>query len=298
MTPVVLGTQKDVPAGLIIEQLSHGAALNLAGKTSLEDAIHLIAASAVVVTNDSGLIRRGALDRPQVALFGSSRRPTRRLLSDAAQVISLGLSVRVSRAMSARPPGLPAGDRAGHRGDKRAAGIGCRGLGDPLIPSIHLYPPAFPMSSRLFASPQDCEAAFYESARTRRSRRDDGGLGRRGRNRLHPSGRPARGGHAGRARSLRRQVFQGGARLSVHVAQALAMQSMMMSTHCVHEYVSVRGEPRPAAPVVATNVYVRSGDGWKMVLHHSSPSPRVRKPRPAPGDAPESAVLTCRSRAA
>lgn len=93
LTPIVLGTQKDVPAGLIIEQLSHGSALNLAGKTSLEDAIHLIAASAAVVTNDSGLMHvAAALDRPQVALFGSSSPTHTPPLSNAAQVISLGLS--------------------------------------------------------------------------------------------------------------------------------------------------------------------------------------------------------------
>ena len=73
MTPIVLGTQKDAPTGLSIEQLSHGAALNLAGKTTLDEAVNLIAGSAMVVTNDSGLMHvAAALDRPQIALFGSS----------------------------------------------------------------------------------------------------------------------------------------------------------------------------------------------------------------------------------
>lgn len=73
MTPIVLGTQKDAPTGLSIEQLSNGAALNLAGKTTLDEAVNLIAGSVMVVTNDSGLMHvAAALDRPQIALFGSS----------------------------------------------------------------------------------------------------------------------------------------------------------------------------------------------------------------------------------
>ena len=88
MTPIVLGTQKDVPIGLSIEQLSHGAALNLAGRTTLDEAMDLIAGSSMVVTNDSGLMHvAAALGRPQVALFGSSSPEHTPPLSDAAIVI-------------------------------------------------------------------------------------------------------------------------------------------------------------------------------------------------------------------
>ena len=89
-TPIVLGAQSDVPTGLTIEQLSHGAAINLCGKTSLDDAINLIAGSRAVITNDSGLMHvAAALGKPQLALFGSSSPEHTPPLSKLARVISL-----------------------------------------------------------------------------------------------------------------------------------------------------------------------------------------------------------------
>ena len=56
-----------------VSAASGGAATSLAGRTTLDEAVELIAASDFVVTNDSGLMHvAAALGRPQVALFGSS----------------------------------------------------------------------------------------------------------------------------------------------------------------------------------------------------------------------------------
>ena len=67
MPVVLLGSKNDEPAAAGI------AGRNLVGKTSLDDALRLIAGASAVVSNDSGLMHvAAALDRPQVALFGSS----------------------------------------------------------------------------------------------------------------------------------------------------------------------------------------------------------------------------------
>lgn len=68
-----IGSNKDQAIGESIAQLSQGAAINLCGRTQLADAIDLLSGADVVITNDSGLMHvAAALDRPLVALFGSS----------------------------------------------------------------------------------------------------------------------------------------------------------------------------------------------------------------------------------
>jgi heptosyltransferase II len=67
-----------------------GKCLNLAGKTSLPQALCLIAASKSTVSNDSGLMHvAAALGVPQVAIFGSSSPLHTPPLSDQAAVIWL-----------------------------------------------------------------------------------------------------------------------------------------------------------------------------------------------------------------
>ena len=69
----IIGSNKDAPIGESIRDVSAGAAINLCGRTQLADAIDLLSGADVVVTNDSGLMHvAAALDRPLVALYGSS----------------------------------------------------------------------------------------------------------------------------------------------------------------------------------------------------------------------------------
>jgi heptosyltransferase II len=88
----VIGSQKDAPVGVEIAQQSDGAALNLCGRTNLEQAIDLIAGACAVVSNDSGLMHvAAALERPMVVLYGSSSPGYTPPLSSRATILSLGL---------------------------------------------------------------------------------------------------------------------------------------------------------------------------------------------------------------
>jgi heptosyltransferase-2 len=71
---VVLGSTKEVEIGDVIAAKAASAhVLNLCGKTALVDALDILAAADVALTNDSGLLHvAAALDRPVVALYGSS----------------------------------------------------------------------------------------------------------------------------------------------------------------------------------------------------------------------------------
>ncbi len=69
---IILGSPKDVTLGTEITAIAPQA-INLCGKTSLKQAMALIAGAAYLVANDSGLMHiAAALQRPQIAIFGSS----------------------------------------------------------------------------------------------------------------------------------------------------------------------------------------------------------------------------------
>jgi len=88
----IVGSAKDAPMGDEINRLSESTAHNLCGRTNLEQAIDLLAGARVVVSNDSGLMHvAAALDRPLVALYGSSSPGYTPPLSARAKILSLQL---------------------------------------------------------------------------------------------------------------------------------------------------------------------------------------------------------------
>ncbi|HXF90464.1 MAG TPA: lipopolysaccharide heptosyltransferase II [Candidatus Nitrosotenuis sp.] len=90
---VVLGSIKDGPVAGKISATMKTVAVNLVGKTSLDDAIQVLNRASLVVSNDSGLMHiASALDRPTIAIFGSSSPSYTPPLSQQARVVYQGVS--------------------------------------------------------------------------------------------------------------------------------------------------------------------------------------------------------------
>ncbi|MDO8412459.1 MAG: lipopolysaccharide heptosyltransferase II [Gallionellaceae bacterium] len=88
----LVGSSKDKEAGEKIVALGNNACRNLCGATNLAQAITLLSCADLVVSNDSGLMHlAAALNRPMLALYGSSSPRFTPPLSNQAQIIKLDL---------------------------------------------------------------------------------------------------------------------------------------------------------------------------------------------------------------
>jgi heptosyltransferase-2 len=92
----LFGSKKDHPVGeSILERLIPGLreeAVNLSGDTSLAEAIDLLSCADAVVSNDSGLMHvAAALNRPLVAVYGSTSPAFTPPLADEVEVVRLGI---------------------------------------------------------------------------------------------------------------------------------------------------------------------------------------------------------------
>jgi heptosyltransferase-2 len=88
----IIGAAKDKEIGDKIVALGNPQCHNLCGMTDLADAVALLSCADLVVSNDSGLMHlAAALDRPMLALYGSSSSDFTPPLSDKAQILRLDL---------------------------------------------------------------------------------------------------------------------------------------------------------------------------------------------------------------
>lgn len=84
----LLGSPKDSAVAAEIVSAARHPLLNLVGRTSLEDAVDLLADARVAVSNDSGLMHvAAAVGTPVVALFGSSSPDYTPPLSASARIV-------------------------------------------------------------------------------------------------------------------------------------------------------------------------------------------------------------------
>jgi ketosteroid isomerase-like protein len=87
---------------------------------------------------------------------------------------------------------------------------------------------------------------------------------------IHPGGERLCGLHS--VAESWRQIFGAGSMLSFEITLDQYTHTPDVAVHSVQERILVDGSLRGV--VLATNVYERLGDSWRMVSHHASPAPR------------------------
>jgi ketosteroid isomerase-like protein len=125
---------------------------------------------------------------------------------------------------------------------------------------------------KLFATPQDVEAAFYEAlercdieAMMAVWAEDEEIVC------VHPGG-PRLVGYT-MIREAWQHVFANGRKLRVRLSQQATVTTPFAMVSTLLEHIAAVDNENVSAPVAATNVYVRGALGWRMVAHHASPVP-------------------------
>ena len=100
---------------------------------------------------------------------------------------------------------------------------------------------------------------------------------------VHPGGQRIDG--LEEVRESWRRIFSHGPSLRFRVSHRQIWRGALVAVHAVHENIHAPGER--LGLVIATNVYVLTSGGWRMVLHHASPG----SGQAPPDDEPVATIL-------
>jgi len=124
----------------------------------------------------------------------------------------------------------------------------------------------------LFASSDECERAFYEALENADADAavdlwlDDADVCC-----VHPNG-PRLLGHAAVTGSWKAILASGPLRIRASSKKTLETPTIALH-NVVEEVLVTQGRAQKIVHVIATNAYVKTPGGWKMVLHHASAAP-------------------------
>ena len=127
-----------------------------------------------------------------------------------------------------------------------------------------------PQTAHLMASPDDVEAQFYEALREADIDKlmalwaDDDEVFC-----VHPGGPRVVGPRA--IRATFEAMFSNG-RIHAHPERARRLHTLDTAVHNLVERIELQtAEGLRTGYVLATNVYLKTAQGWRMVAHHASP---------------------------
>ncbi len=129
----------------------------------------------------------------------------------------------------------------------------------------------------VFSSPEAVEEAFYRAMHT-----GDVGLMMAvwaeddNISCVHPGGARLDGMSAVRASF--EQILRNSNGMEFRLSDVSHIYDQNLCVHVLHEHIRLGKDSHFQPPVIATNIYRLTDGGWRMVLHHASPT---RAPKPA-----------------
>jgi len=127
----------------------------------------------------------------------------------------------------------------------------------------------------LFASPEECEQAFYEALQAGDADGvSDAWLDDDDVCCVHPGGARLVGYAAVRS-SLVALLANGPVQIRT-VSRKCFESSTVVVSNVIEEVVVTQGGNRQLVHVIATNAFAKTPAGWKMVLHHAAAAPQGR----------------------
>jgi len=90
---------------------------------------------------------------------------------------------------------------------------------------------------------------------------------------VHPNGPRLLGYDA--VRTGWEQLFAGDNKLSFRLDEVVVIETVGLAMQSAIEQITMGNETKPRGAAIATNVFMRTPSGWRMVMHHASPAPAM-----------------------
>ncbi len=139
---------------------------------------------------------------------------------------------------------------------------------------------AKPRTPTIFTSPQDAALAFYQAFEAKdvdammATWAEDEDIVC-----VHPGGPRLVGYEA--VRIGWEQLFAGETKLSFRLDEIVVIETVGLAMQSEDEHVTVGNDPKARGAAIATNVYLRTPLGWRIVVHHASAAPATAVVAPA-----------------
>jgi ketosteroid isomerase-like protein len=137
-----------------------------------------------------------------------------------------------------------------------------------------------PRTPTIFTTPQDAALAFYQAFEAKdveammAAWAEDEDIVC-----VHPGGSRLVGYDA--VRIGWEQLFSGDSKLSFRLEEIVVIETVGLALQSAIEHVTIGSDPKPRGAAIATNVFLRTPTGWRMVVHHASPAPALTVGPPA-----------------